>query len=356
MPADPLDEFVRLAEAFGTVAVVALAVGGGLWPLARVTRQAWAVVPQKGPERRTGFEVAALFLLNVVFVSVMLAVLQKGGFFREVYGPAFPDPLPSSEALGMVGGSAAAASTVESAAPFQTVRTVWASLFAVPLLYAAAVGLTLATGRRPRFEFADWYARVWVGIAAWAVMTPVVFGVYAVADRLTTGLGGEADRHPMTKLGVGDSPFDRVVFALAVCVAAPLTEELLFRGILVRWTAGRAFRGWVVVVVAGMLAAAGSGSVRSAAVAFTASLGVGLLLIRKFGGRAFSLRGAGIWASAALFAAAHSAVWPTPVPLFVLGLGLGWLCLRTRGILACVVAHGLFNAVSFVYLLRGGTG
>ncbi len=356
MPADPLDEFVRLAEAFGIVAAVAVVAGVAMWPLARLTRQAWSVIPQRGPERRTGFEVAALFLLNVVFVSVMLAVLQKGGFFREVYGPTFPDPLPSADAIGMVGGTAATANAVESAAPFQTVRTVWASLFAVPLLYAAAVGLTVAVSRKPRFEFADWYARVWAGIAAWAVLTPVVFAVYAVADRLTTGLGGEADRHPMTKLGVGDSPFDRVVFALAVCVAAPLTEELLFRGILVRWTAGRAYRGWVVLVVAGMLAAAGSGSVRSPAVAFAASLGVGLLVTRKFGGRATSLRGAGIWASAALFAAAHSAVWPTPVPLFVLGLGLGWLCLRTRGILACVVAHGLFNAVSFVYLLRGGAG
>lgn len=356
MPAEPREEFLRLAEAFGIVLAVAIAVGVGLWPLARVSGQPWAVVPRKGPERRTGFEVAALFLLNVVFVSVMVAVLQRGGFFREVYGPAFPEPLPSADALGMVGGTASASAVVETAAPFQTVRTVWASLFAVPLLFAAAVGLTVAVNRKPRFEFADWYARIWAGIATWAVLTPVVFAVYALADRITAGLGGEPDRHPMTKLGVGDSPFDRVVFALAVCVAAPLTEELLFRGILVRWTAGRAYRGWIVLVVAGMLAAAGSGDLRSAAVAFTASLGVGLLAIRKWGGKPFAFRGAGICAAAALFAAAHSAVWPTPVPLFVLGLGLGWLCLRTRGILACVVAHGLFNAVSYVYLLRGGTG
>jgi membrane protease YdiL (CAAX protease family) len=356
VPAEPLQEVARIAEAYGIVATVALSAGVGLWPLARFTRQGWAVVPRKGPERRTGFEVAALFLLNVVFVSVMVAVLQKAGFFREVYGPTFPEPLPSRDALGMVGGGAGASSVVESAAPFQTVRTMWASLFAVPLLYATAVGFAVAVNRKPRFEFADWYARVWAGIAAWAVLTPVVFGVYAAADRITTGLGGEPDRHPMTKLGVGESPFDRVVFALAVCVAAPLAEELLFRGILVRWTAGRAYRGWIVLVVAGILAAAGTGDLRSPAVAFTASLGVGVLAIRKLGGKPFAFRGAGIWASVALFAAAHSAVWPTPVPLFVLGLGLGWLCLRTRGILACVVAHGLFNAVSFVYLLRGGTG
>ena len=36
--------------------------------------------------------------------------------------------------------------------------------------------------------------------------------------------------------------------------------------------------------------------------------------------------------------------------------GLGYAAARTRGIVACVVIHGLFNAISFVYLLRGGAG
>ena len=41
----------------------------------------------------------------------------------------------------------------------------------------------------------------------------------------------------------------------------------------------------------------------------------------------------GVYVSAAFFALVHSAVWPTPIPLFFLGLGLGWLAVRTRGIL-----------------------
>jgi membrane protease YdiL (CAAX protease family) len=60
-----------------------------------------------------------------------------------------------------------------------------------------------------------------------------------------------------------------------------------------------------------------------------------------------------IYVSAAFFALVHSGVWPTPIPLFVLGLGLGWLAVRTRGILVPVIVHGLFNAVSAVYVLRG---
>jgi membrane protease YdiL (CAAX protease family) len=62
----------------------------------------------------------------------------------------------------------------------------------------------------------------------------------------------------------------------------------------------------------------------------------------------------GVYASAALFALVHSAIWPSPIPLFVLGLGLGWLAVRTRGFLAPAIVHGLFNAVSAVFVLRGG--
>ena len=40
----------------------------------------------------------------------------------------------------------------------------------------------------------------------------------------------------------------------------------------------------------------------------------------------------------------------------VLALGLGYLTARTRDITAAVVVHGMFNAVSFVFLLRGGAG
>jgi membrane protease YdiL (CAAX protease family) len=61
-----------------------------------------------------------------------------------------------------------------------------------------------------------------------------------------------------------------------------------------------------------------------------------------------------VWAGSALFAAFHAQVWPSPVPLFVLALGLGYLYLRTRTLIGPVVVHGLFNAVSAVYLLLGG--
>ena len=60
-----------------------------------------------------------------------------------------------------------------------------------------------------------------------------------------------------------------------------------------------------------------------------------------------------VYASAALFAAVHASVWPTPIPLLGLGLGLGYLALSTRSVLVPVIVHGLFNAVSAVFVLRG---
>jgi membrane protease YdiL (CAAX protease family) len=61
-----------------------------------------------------------------------------------------------------------------------------------------------------------------------------------------------------------------------------------------------------------------------------------------------------IWASAALFAAVHSHVWPSPVPLVVLAVGLGYLYLRTRSLVGPIVVHAMFNAVSALYLVLGG--
>jgi membrane protease YdiL (CAAX protease family) len=60
-----------------------------------------------------------------------------------------------------------------------------------------------------------------------------------------------------------------------------------------------------------------------------------------------------IFAASLLFACVHTSVWPTPVPLFVLAIGLGVLAHRTRSLVGPIVLHGLFNAVSCVKLLMG---
>jgi membrane protease YdiL (CAAX protease family) len=43
-------------------------------------------------------------------------------------------------------------------------------------------------------------------------------------------------------------------------------------------------------------------------------------------------------------------VWPTPVALFVLALGLGALAYRTQSLVGPVVLHGLFNGFNCLVL------
>jgi membrane protease YdiL (CAAX protease family) len=59
---------------------------------------------------------------------------------------------------------------------------------------------------------------------------------------------------------------------------------------------------------------------------------------------------AAIYGSAMLFAVFHSSVWPTPIPLFVLGLGLGWLAFRTQSLVSSITVHVLFNTVACLVL------
>jgi membrane protease YdiL (CAAX protease family) len=73
----------------------------------------------------------------------------------------------------------------------------------------------------------------------------------------------------------------------------------------------------------------------------------GYLLVRYF---FRSQRGGAIYATALLFGSIHSN-WPTPVALFVLGLGLGWLAYRTQSLVGPMVLHMLFNGVACVTLL-----
>lgn len=51
-----------------------------------------------------------------------------------------------------------------------------------------------------------------------------------------------------------------------------------------------------------------------------------------------------IYATALLFAGSHP--WPTPIPLFILALLLGWLAYRTQSLIAPMTLHLLFNAVA----------
>lgn len=96
----------------------------------------------------------------------------------------------------------------------------------------------------------------------------------------------------------GVTPF-KVVAVFSAVVAAPIVEELFFRGILQR-------------------------------------------LVERMTGRAVFA----IVAASLLFMAIHDP-WTTRPPIFVLSMFLGWLYFRTGSILAPIAMHALFNALQF---------
>jgi membrane protease YdiL (CAAX protease family) len=104
---------------------------------------------------------------------------------------------------------------------------------------------------------------------------------------------------------IGTAPWQIALTVLAVVVLAPLGEELLFRGLLLRALARR-IRFWPAAII-----------------------------------------------SSLLFAAAHAdayLLWPRAIALFGTGLVLAWLY-RWRGYWASVTAHATVNAVAAVALV-----
>jgi uncharacterized protein len=86
-----------------------------------------------------------------------------------------------------------------------------------------------------------------------------------------------------------------VLVVIIIVVAAPLVEEFLFRGLLLR----------------------------------------GLLALHR--------PAIAIPVSAAIFAAFHLNIWQL-LPAFIMGLLLGWVYARTRSLLPCILGHAAWNA------------
>ncbi len=202
------------------------------------------------------------------------------------------------------------------------------------------------------------------GVAVLLVLAPVVFGLWHLVRLLSRGAGEQGiEQHALEKLAQQALyPGEWVMLFFTAMLAAPLHEELTFRGVLQPWLAARRWGGHAAMLGAFALALAFRGErllsawpegIYPTLEAASPALFVLALLpvyITVWATSRTPLDPA-LFGTSLLFACLHSSVWPTPIPLFVLALGLGELAQRTRSLIGPIVLHSLFNGISCIQLL-----
>jgi membrane protease YdiL (CAAX protease family) len=206
-----------------------------------------------------------------------------------------------------------------------------------------------------------------LGFRTWLVLSPLVYAVsFAAIVVFAWVVGQPPEEHPLIQM-MQRGPMSvgvLVIFVAQAILAAPIKEEMFFRGILQPWLATKAWGGemavWLAAAV-GVLIHTPSNDPLSAvgpALFVVAVLPVYWLLDRSDTSRWLPVQNPiarrravrAIVGTSLLFANFHANVWPTPVPLFVLSIGLGWLAYRTQSVVAPIVLHMFFNAIPFATL------
>jgi membrane protease YdiL (CAAX protease family) len=205
--------------------------------------------------------------------------------------------------------------------------------FAIGELYGSGIGLFLVFSRHHidfrRLRWRRWRIR-WdlvIGLGGFAAMA---VPTYMLQMWLSTLL--EPTSHPLVEMLTenGDSRGFWAA-AFAAIIAAPITEEVLFRMLLQGWLESAAAR------------------IRLARPPLEPADCASELTTPFFRPMPEPARWP-ILVSAGLFAAAHYGNGPDPIPLFLLGLALGYLYRQTHRLAPCVIMHAGVNACSMLIL------
>jgi membrane protease YdiL (CAAX protease family) len=271
------------------VAVTTLPVLFLLVGVVLLSRQLWLAWRQRLP--------TAPPLLGPPLSPVDVVLLIAGGFvvIGEVGVPLLVQP-PLQAVVQRLAAPSALSQGIE-------VLVLYLALMTVPLLLLALLLPRRAT--RPAGGWLQWNWRPAGSALSGAVGTllmvlPVVTASSWAIDRIWADPGGS---NPLLELVLTTSdPLALACFAFTALVVAPLFEETLFRGVLLPVAA------------------------------------------QRLGGAA------AVILSAAVFAVAHLSLGEL-APLFVLGLGLGWLRWRSGRLASTVLMHALWNGLTFMNLL-----
>ncbi len=180
------------------------------------------------------------------------------------------------------------------------------------------------------------------GLVAWMLIHPIVFACYAITLLIYQWIGGTVDEHPMLQEPLRAGVWPWFTF-LIICGIVPAAEEVAYRGRLFPWLI-RHPEMVISILIASVVLTALTAK-RPEAIGFALVVAALAAAQRRPVWRA-------IVATSALFAAGHASVWPSPIPLFVLAILLSWLTFWHGSILPAIVVHGLFNAVSLIFVYQ----
>lgn len=301
----------------------------------------------------TATEIVLVYCVGVLCQVAVHGLLASVGFYRWFYdNDGFASVIEAGGAaaklaryrLGLWAG--ALGTMVQVAATLAILRQSCGAAL-------ADVGLTVRHFGR----------NVFAGLVFSLIFVPGAYGLQALAMLVMKLLGSQTQEHPFTLLGQqGLYPAEWVLLVAAAVVLAPLWEELYYRGIVQPWVLSRQPRGGPMALAAALVLTVGMRADRMQAalageeclllevipfVVLVAMGGVYAALIRA--GRSQDV--AGLFATAVLFAWVHVSVWPSPVALVWLAVGLGWLAWRGRSLVGCMVLHAVFNAVACAMLV-----
>jgi membrane protease YdiL (CAAX protease family) len=359
------------------IAGVSVAVVGGTISLACYwacrRRKVALIEPLTYPTGRwNGLVIVSGLLFFVFSASLSNSLLVSIGFFSAMYGQDFPLELGTEP--------------TEADKTAATVRYLWAYALAFPFQVAFIFWLSLKLTKQHPLKQPKALQNVVNGYLMWLLVTPAALCIYSVANMLHVYLtNSPPDTHPLTKMMNSAGWREWGLFLLQTTVLAPVMEELIFRGLLLPWLCQRRqipnkdplvvlppqrsalVFGFAILIAAMVNIEAITAGVQQRhlsqvlahlipAFFFMLLFGLYLILPRyKRLVKHLRIRSPqhvrAIIASSALFAAFHVHVWPSPVPLFVLAIGISYLAVRTNSVIGPIVVHSLFNAVSAICLI-----
>ena len=339
---------VLLAYGLLTAVIVAW-----IWLIQRL-REGWGVLPQ-GPLRIVPWREGSVLLVVLTFLGVQFYVETMYLGLREKYGLSVGPSVPAIAPAANGADSKRATTAAKGNAPREKAKGVDTDLLFSPtdklaitsivnVVLLIVVPLLLRGTSRARLrdlglERAGFGRNILIGTVAFLTVTPCVYLIFFVALHFYS-----SSQHPLMEMLAEEMSPGKVALALlSAVVLAPISEELLFRGVL---------QGWLTRLFAradGPDQPSEPEQPRSPYEAEPDSPAPPAQPKRRSRRRAASM--IPVVVTSALFAAVHAPQMPAPIALFFLSFALGTLCQRTGSLIPSITLHSLFNALSTVALL-----